>query len=51
MINLEFISILGILIWQHPKTNNLAMTIADILVDAATGHEILFFMDGHAGYN
>ncbi len=27
------------------------MPIAEILVDAATGHEILSFMDGHVGYN
>ena len=27
------------------------MPIADMLVDAASGHEFLSFMDGHAGYN
>jgi hypothetical protein len=27
------------------------MPIADLLVDAATGHRIISFMDGNAGYN
>ncbi len=27
------------------------MPIADMLVDAAAGHEVLSFMDGHTGYN
>ncbi|KAM2867091.1 hypothetical protein COP2_023042 [Malus domestica] len=27
------------------------MSISDLLIDAAANHEILSFMDGHAGYN
>ena len=27
------------------------MPIADMLVDAATGHKVISFMDGNAGYN
>ena len=27
------------------------MPIVDTLVDSASGHEILSFMDGHSGYN
>ena len=27
------------------------MPIADMLVDAATGHKVISFMDGSAGYN
>jgi hypothetical protein len=27
------------------------MLVADILVDAATGHKVINFMDGDAGYN
>lgn len=33
-----------------PK-NEYSMPIVDILVNAATGHKILSFMDGHVGYN
>jgi hypothetical protein len=25
--------------------------VADLLVDAATGHKVISFMDGNAGYN
>jgi hypothetical protein len=27
------------------------MPVADLLVDAATGHKVISFMDGNAGYN
>jgi hypothetical protein len=27
------------------------MPIADLLIDAAAGHQIISFMDGNAGYN
>ena len=27
------------------------MPLLDLLIDAAANHAILFFMDGHAGYN
>ena len=27
------------------------MPIADLLVDAASGHKVISFMDGNAGYN
>ena len=28
-----------------------SMPITDMLVDAAAGHKVISFMDGHAGYN
>lgn len=27
------------------------MPVADLLVNGAEGHQILYFMDGHFGYN
>jgi hypothetical protein len=27
------------------------MPVADVLVNAATGHKVISFMDGNAGYN
>jgi hypothetical protein len=27
------------------------MLVADLLVDAASGHKIISFMDGNSGYN
>jgi hypothetical protein len=27
------------------------MPVADVLVDAASGHKVISFMDGNAGYN
>jgi hypothetical protein len=27
------------------------MPVADLLVDATTGHKVISFMDGNAGYN
>jgi hypothetical protein len=31
--------------------NGYPMPVADLLVDAATGHKVISFMDGNAKYN